>query len=1359
MRKRLVLIKTITAIFMLLLSVFLIVIIYLNSSKGNRFIKEIIADQFESNVDANIEIGDLETNLTSTLVLNKISLYTSKGSDADLLISIESIRTKYNIFTIIFDELGLDSLDIIGLNVHLKRDSNGVFNLPSLKIKTEEDTNSTLPFYIGHASFRNSNIYYNDESIPIDGSFKNINTILERNKNKKSYSLVFNSDNANISYADKPIKVKKFSINGDVNENFQYVDLFFQTDVAGICLKGNLIKDRDSLLGEINIDGNLKNLTKNFSDPEVIVKHLGHNVNAQLKFSVANLLIEPVLSWTLSIPQYQIGNLSLEDFNFTGKYHSDTLKVSNLSLGLDLGNISVSGWILNNDLLSNNLELTVRNINLSKLLYEFSELKSPIADPVFFNMKMNTKGSLNQISKIKLNSFVSIASDSVIILDSKISFNNNLLTISSNESVVDIRSTVNFMYSKYNGTMDIIIPSLKPILRLFNFGNIDGGLKLTSNIFGESSEIKTESTVTSGGVYLKDIPILDTIFAALIINKNELLINKGFLSGNINDIIILKSLISIENISGGVNYQLTASGPLTNPDLVLALKLDNPSIGDYRFQESSLDLKLHNKVMSILEFNFPTDSLIIYANGELDFVKEEGSFEIIFDVPNSEEDDIIKSEVYFPKMENLNLSVDALDFRLSTLNKLLNDPRLSEGLLSWNLNYEFKDNKIKVDLPFSAEELLINNIAIDKISGNLKLLNDTVIADSIQVLIGKNKSLFNSSLTLGKDKNDSYEIDMNKKFNGIFIWDSLNLSIFDGLLDNSVYIEGVTDINLQWDGTLWDPNLVGKVSLDKGGLIFSNKKYLLSDFTGRIEFKDSIIQSRELSGFYDQIPISINTELNIIDQSSLFTNIDLKSNDIEIFKMDGMIAQDSLDISFIINNFNLSLSNPILMSRNQIGGFINSEIKLGGNFSNPIVIGWLNLTDLSFNPNVMNLKIMGGNIFTSLSNNKIIIDSSYLPVGKGSIILGGSVQYDKSEIKGINFSLSSKDIRIFEKELFSTKINKAEIKFSSFETDYKMSGNIELGETKIIRDFEMSDIFQILASKTKGVLERADRKVREKPLDLIEMIEYNKMVELYVPEYLKNLKYDINIKNSDSVFVDNNILKLRLSPDLGLRGSIISPLLLGRIKSEDEGKLYFLDREFRVTRTIIDFADAARMNPILDISAESEVTETADFEDIPEKYSINMDIIGPLDEFQFNLTSQPALESSDIISLLSLGITYEKLQTSTDMNSILTERSQVLATRSLSSQLDKFYNKWLGDYLAIDHIGISGNIFETDKTRIEVSKSWGNRVEVSYSTSVNDINKQILMAKFKLNNYFFLQGITDQQDESGADLKFRIKFK
>jgi autotransporter translocation and assembly factor TamB len=157
-------------------------------------------------------------------------------------------------------------------------------------------------------------------------------------------------------------------------------------------------------------------------------------------------------------------------------------------------------------------------------------------------------------------------------------------------------------------------------------------------------------------------------------------------------------------------------------------------------------------------------------------------------------------------------------------------------------------------------------------------------------------------------------------------------------------------------------------------------------------------------------------------------------------------------------------------------------------------------------------------------------------------------------------------------------------------------------------------------------------------------------------------------------------------------------------------------------------------------------------------------INGPLDEAIVELTSEPPLERSDIIALLTVGATRDQIMGKYEsgkemtLSSILRERASELSGRQISG----YAARKVGGLLGLDEITIEGNLFRFGKTwgpQLLASKKLNSRMELSYTTTAGSSNEQNIRLDYKLSNHFSIEGETDQKGQSGIDLKYRLKFK
>lgn len=151
-----------------------------------------------------------------------------------------------------------------------------------------------------------------------------------------------------------------------------------------------------------------------------------------------------------------------------------------------------------------------------------------------------------------------------------------------------------------------------------------------------------------------------------------------------------------------------------------------------------------------------------------------------------------------------------------------------------------------------------------------------------------------------------------------------------------------------------------------------------------------------------------------------------------------------------------------------------------------------------------------------------------------------------------------------------------------------------------------------------------------------------------------------------------------------------------------------------------------------------------------------------MDEARVTISSDPALSQTDILSLLTLGATQQQLTGTGQQN---TTTADVLRNRleSLSSQeITGYVSGKVGHMLGLEQLSIQGNLFNLNKNsgpELIASKRLSDRLKITYTTNVGQLNNNGIRLDYKLTNHFSLEGQTDQFGNTGVDLKYKIKFK
>ncbi len=1342
--------KTLRKIFrtFLIFTVILIIaagifLLYLHTGAGQNFLKDIIQDQIRSNLNLRAEIGSLETNVLSHFKADKIMLYPAAGTKNPPLVSLNRFEVRYNLFNLVFGETYIDYLSADSLTIFVTRDSTGKLNLPSVESDGEDTGPAELPVKLGKVEVKKINLVYNDDYTPLKITCSNMNISILQTLKVNNYSLSVSADSINVLSSEKARRIKSLIIGGDLRSDLAFNLKTINTEIENLTLKGSLAGNLKSIKGIFKINGNPESLIKSIAGKLPV--ELSPDLNALLNLSVEFPDTSVKISLDTDIPSYAVNNIPVNNFKLSAGWFSDTLFVNKLSFNTLGGNAWLSGRVLFDSLLTSSLSFNAEKISLKTIARDYTG--DFLIRPLYTDLRFKGRGNLLSPAGMEIYSGLKVYNQRDNYLNAAVVLKENKLSVRSDNSIIDIVSAGKISEKGYYADFNIKIPDINLLLSLAGYEDFKGVIEIHSQLEGNYTAISSITGINSDGIFFRDKQAVDSVSIKL----NNLAITEGKISGSIP-----ASFFDIDGLTGEFRYSISPKGSLQDPHVLIKLMAEKPGYGNYYADQSEINLSANKDTILVSGFLLKKDSLTVAVSGSA-FVSEQ-SGRIKLDVSRNTSDlpDTAYLEFSFDSPDNYSASFRTENLHLKYFNELVPSLKLYNGQLSSELSFKNIDSQPDADLLFAFSDLKRGNLHIDSLTGALRLHNDWFSVDSAAVVLDNNKAYLDADLKLRSAESNTYAIDKSSETKGRMYADSLELQLLNPFIESYLHLQGYSSLDLNWNGSLSDPGLNGKLHFDDGSITLSDTIQLVSELNGDIFFGNSRMETSRLSAQLVSKPVLINADIQRPDTATLSASLNLTSNDSVLLTVGSMINRDSIAADIDVNNLDISLAGAIFPAAKKLQGSLYSKLDINGPLKDPALNGAVRLSNVSFDPQILNQKLTNGELTARITNSEVVIDTGFFNAGKGSLSMRGDVKFNDYDLKEIDLALTGSDLSLSEPEFYSVKVKKVNLNMGFDNQKYKLAGSVQLGTSRYVRNFELTNLWEILAAKTEDVIKN---KSSGEPLDLMGYVEEYPQKLISFSDYFKNLDLEISIENSDSIWVDNNIAKFRVRPNLTLSGSIETPLLSGRVTVLEDGKIRFLDRQFDIKKGIIEFENPLRIDPVVDVSAQSEITSNTGDENLDETYLVTMNVTGPVDDIDFNLSSDPLLDGTDIISLLSLGVTYQQLQASEDANALLKDRAGVLTGMGLTDQITKYYNKWLGDFLQIDRIGVGGNIFNPRETRFEVSKSFAGRVEVSYSTKVDEIDKQILKAKLKLIRYLYLEGKTDQDIESGIDLIFHYKFK
>ena len=1345
--------KIISFILLFIISFIVVSIFVLSSSFGNKYLSDFISEKLEETLNTKVKIGDFSTNIISDISIKEFEIFDNTESNSALLLYLGELEIDYSITDLIFGELNIESVKVNSLDIAVDRDSLGRFNFNTFSDTTDSSTFDT-PIMVQNIKITDFNIKYDDKLIPINFDCHGLQGIVIKNESQNSYNIEIAIDSSRLEYFSNPMTFNNIFLTAVLDENFDVKVDSIIANISDLTFIGNIGTESDNLVGEFDVSGNLKHFADVISEESL--SFLSDDLQyAKLKLEIENLSSTSNYNWELFSPQYTILDIPFSKININGRYAGDKLSFSEISCNYHEGNIRSNGEIQFDSLLNYNFKLTAQELELTNLLKQKFDAEEFKIKPIKVNLEVNSKGQLESLQSINFNSQISLYQNKDKILSSLIKFSKNKLSISSDSSLINIFAKSEVTSDNIHGSFTTNIDSIAPLFSFLNIENIEGGFFADGTFNGNLTSVNFSSNLYTDGIRFRNVPIIDSAFISVNNNGGKIEIDSSYILGTIDDIIPLAQLVDLDSLDGSLKYSFSAKGTMENPTANVNIEIDSLKYRDYLFEKADLSLQLLGDTIDVEKIELIKDSLQILGTGKIDYTGVDGNLMLQLNNEKDNSADTLHMKFEYEDQNSFSAFLLAKNFAIKNITPLFSQNINYGGLFSGELNISKDQDKLNAEMPFIFTKLSVDSLVIDSINGSLLLNDNKIIADSIIASVGNNNLFFSSSIDIETEKKSGFGLNANSKTKGKAFADSLDLQLINIFMDNNYELNGHSQFDLSWDGTVADPNLNGEISFENANFNFGKYNNLLDSLNGSITFSDSTIRIDSITVLYDKKPLLLNASVSQNNEENYSLLLNLLSDNKTLISSKGSFDNESVNFEFDADSVDISFARPFIQKFGNMKGSLSSKINIIGSFENPNFTGSVDLTGVSGNPDLSNLSIKEGEIHANISQNKVTIDKSYFDFTHGYLAANGELEYDNNSIKDMNFNLKGSNINISEPKIIELNLREFDLTLSTIKDKYKLSGELQLGETNITTDFTTGDLWDILASRTETVLEGPN----DEELDLLQIIKDDPLFSTRMPDFINQIEFDLSLTNSDSIWFKNNVAEMRTSLDLDLSGNYEVPFLSGQIKVMEDGIIYFLDREFEITNGVIEFTDPKRINPFLNITAEGEVTETLENSDKEIKYYITFKIIGPADDFDFIFFSEPFLEFDDIVSLLTIGVTYEHLQSSENTNAILQKRAQVLATLGLSKQLNSIFGDEIGEYLLIDYIGVSGNIFDKDEARVEIKKNMFHKLEMSYSTSIESFSKQILKIKYKINDYFYWEGKADQEGESSAGITFRIKFK
>jgi len=545
--------------------------------------------------------------------------------------------------------------------------------------------------------------------------------------------------------------------------------------------------------------------------------------------------------------------------------------------------------------------------------------------------------------------------------------------------------------------------------------------------------------------------------------------------------------------------------------------------------------------------------------------------------------------------------------------------------------------------------------------------------------------------------NERMKIKGNGRFDETLPW-SAEISMQQGRYDflaSSILKDVPEDLQLNLEGGVslkGDRNNIS-ASLDIGHVTLS--------LFGQTFANDSRLQVR-----MDNRKVSIKT----------FT---VKSGSTSFRLHGGMEIGKEYDI-FLDGSSSLSPLKGLSRKIGYLKGDADFVFSVTGKWDKPNINGGMNLNNASLGLKDFPSYISSINGYMHIDEDRVVLEKLSGKIGGGDVNISGIVYLQTFTIKRFYLQANFDNITTTFSKDFAVNFD-GNLLYRGTAEAMSITGDLKINRARYKEMVEWRS--WLLASKPKE-LPKSEASVFEKA------------------------QMNIRVSGGENILIDNNMARtpVRISGDMILRGTVTSPILFGRLES-NEGYVYFRNNEFKIIFASVDFADPNRIKPVVNLTAETMV----------KGYNIRLSLEGQMDHFNLALSSDPHLDEVDILALLTVG------QIGKQLKGLEGGIGAGEATSFITGKVQDVIEERMRSITGLDRFQVEPYVSNKTGTvgpQVTVSKRLiGDRLFVTYSNSIGSTEEQVIKLEYLLDKNISLIGIRDEKGSLGGDIKFRFEFK
>lgn len=1318
---------------------------------GERVIKGILESQLSSQLHQQVSIGVFETNLLSRVQIFDLRIADARHERKTPALEVGAIKLEYALMPLLHRVLDVHLVEIDSLRINVERDRRDRFNVVLLdsalharreREEKEDTAASSWKLQLGEFSLNDLRLDYHDAVLPAAATIDGLRVRAIRGREANSFDVLLDTGSGEIQYSKYPAADLNLRVKGMYSEAGIRLDsLMARTSGLLLTAEGDIpAKETGRMKANIHLTGVPQNVYAKLQKP-LNLPPLKLEGNVAITAHVAGTPSAPEASLRMDLPEINMRHAGLSRGLIVARWKGDSLAVDTLQIRLFNGFLLGSAHIMIGDSMHGTGTIALRELSLASLYRTLRDTMSPYIGDINGDCSVLIAGKdplgWSLTSGLTISRFAHL-SDSLADIHFSATVQQREARFALDQDKIHLQAQLSLLqHDRLLGNYVLKVPDLAELGALVLQGEkLTGSMELGGDIGGTLRSPSATATIHGDKIEYRNFPV-DRLDARLTYKAKQLYVSRAYLSGNLT-VDPRDPPFGLDSARGMISYAGQAEGLLDTLRGHFIVNLVQPSYKGVRVDSARLDVTVSGKSISLSKLEIHRDTLLLSVQGAYNVDSGLGNLtanvhtgEGTYQTGKSEVPGGGRIEASFamPAAKQMHVSATGRGLDLRAIASIMLDTARVSGLLDFQLKGGGTPSDPAGTFRLSLRQPQYDSLTLDSVTSSITLNKGRLDIHSFDIYGPHQRLTATAVAQMEKDSTGNYAFLETSKIEGKVRANHYDLHSAEAVLPKDAKLSGNASLDLRWNGTMQKPNPQGSFDLSDLYVLLNPKVGPMTlNLHGSI--RGPAVHIDSASGMLLNQPFTLKGSVEARDWKHFRTDIGLSVADSAHLTAKGIVSSDRLDLTAEIQQLNLALAQPFLTSVTELSGILNSRVTFEGSMKNANTSGFLTISGLQFHPALVDSPFRDGTVRINFTGDAIRIDTVLVRSQYGTALVSGNLTLGESGVGTVNISTVIRNLPISSEDNFAARIDSAGVVFTGSPGGYVLGGDIILGESRFTKDV---DITQFVGKQT--VVRAAEQK----------------------PGLLQQTKLNLRIRGSDSLWVDNNLAKLRLHVELGILGTPSNPIPNGQV-SIPEGEIYYLDRDFQVKQGTFLFSDPNKINPEIHLLANADVTSYQGMN--ASIYTVTFSAQGLLSELETDLSSTPPLDNSDIVALLTLGTTRSSMTqggSGGGAGTVLEDRAEQLASQRLAGAISKKAAKAFG----LDSVSVTGNLFNFNDSwgpQLVISKRVSRRTKITYSTNVGHINNQSFRLDYMLTKTLSLEGETDDRGDSTFSIIYGFEF-